>query len=160
MRKRLTGHPELFEAILDQLPDGITILTDAGELLYVNTVGAQLMGHNTPQEAVAAGPQAIIDQYDLFDETGHPLPPERFPGRRALKGEDGSEIVIQVKPKNGGPARWSAVRAAVIESADHEVKLVVNVFQDVTRLKQAQEQLLKANQRITNILEGVMRSVE
>jgi PAS domain-containing protein len=73
-------------AVLDAVDDGITVQDPSGRLVYSNLRAVQLIGFESPDELLAADPADIIARFELFDESGAPLPIDALPGRQALAG--------------------------------------------------------------------------
>src|SRR5581483_4365793 len=135
----MTG-PQL-DAILAGVQDGITVQDTAGRLIYANLAAAQMVGFASPEALLAAPLDAVLRRFELFDEHGAPFPVERLPGRLALQGERGHEAIVRYRIAATGEERWAVVRATPLLDAAGRVTRAVNVFQDVTEQRRAEEAL-------------------
>ncbi|HZS01455.1 MAG TPA: ATP-binding protein [Chloroflexota bacterium] len=135
----MTG-PQL-DAILAGVQDGITVQDTAGRLIYANLAAAQMVGFASPEALLAAPLDAVLRRFELFDEHGAPFPVERLPGRLALQGERGHEAIVRYRIAATGDERWAVVRATPLLDAAGRVTRAVNVFQDVTEQRRAEEAL-------------------
>ena len=75
----------------------------------------------------------------MLGEDGRPLAFEQLPGRRALMGEEPEPLTIGYRVRATGELRWSRVKARPMRSADGTVTRAINVVEDITDLKQAEE---------------------
>jgi PAS domain S-box-containing protein len=159
-----TGFPssrEQFEAILSHIADGVAVQYPDASIVYLNPAAAQIMGFNSPEEALRIGIDLERDM-ELFDENEKPLSLDLLPGRQALRGVKTPTRVVRVTFRNDPKrqTRWAWVKASPVYTPDGRLDYVVNVFQEITHLKQAELGLRDANQRVTNILEEVLATCE
>lgn len=152
----LTANAKQLVQILHAVADGITVQNAAGQLVFVNQAAAKMMGFETPDEVLKMGGQAIAASFRIFDEQGQPLSLQALPGRRALQGIDEPELIVGFTSGDQPELRWAAIKALPIINSVGTVELVVNVIQDVTRLKQIELDLREANDRITKLLEQTL----
>ena len=135
-----TSRAEL-EAIFRGVADGITVQDPAGSIVYANDAAARLCGFRDAESFLAAPVEEVFARFELLDDERKPLDLARLPGRRALDGEPGADLVVCFRHRETREERWSIVRAAPIEDADGEVRLAINTFHDITERKLAEEQL-------------------
>lgn len=135
------GRP--FDAIpaLDAVPVGITVQDRTGKLVFVNDVGASLLGL-PPASGVGGSTSAqVLSRFEFVTEEGDPVPLDTLPGRRVLRGEEPSELVIRVRNVETGEESWRVVSATGIRDERGDVAFAVNTFRDITREKQLQHRL-------------------
>lgn len=120
--------------------DPITVQDADGRLVYANEAAAHQVGFGTAAEFLAAPTDEILARYALTDEDGAPLALAHLPGRRALRGEREPAAVIGFRLSGDPGMRWSMVQATPIIDGER-VRYVINVFKDITRLKQTEERL-------------------
>ena len=124
--------------ILEGITDGITIQTANGQIIYANNAAAHIMGYPNPQAVLTMSGPELLRQFEVFDEAGQPLAIEALPGRSALRGAPISPKVIRFRVIATGEAHWSEVSAQVIHDQAGQIDLVINIFHDITALKQAE----------------------
>lgn len=127
------------EAILRNVADGITAQDAAGKLIYANQAAALSMGYASIEAVMAAPPLEYIERFEITDEYGQPFSPSQFPGRRALMGEEHPQVTIKHVHKQTKEVRWSIITSTVILSDEKRPFLVINVIQDITRLKELEQ---------------------
>jgi PAS domain S-box-containing protein len=128
------------EAVLRHVADGITVLDETGAIVYANDAAARLIGFDSSAELMATPVSEVMSRFEMFDDSGEPLSPERLPSRLALRGVE-SEQVVGYRTVGDTVERWSLVRASPIFDEAGRVKFAVNAFQDITARKRAEERL-------------------
>ena len=130
------------------VPDGITVQSPDGRLLFANADAAAMLGFATPEELVAADPRAIMERFEIWDEHGGPLPLADLPGRRALHGDENPpELLVRYRTASSDEDRWSLVTARPVRAENGSVRFAVNVFRDITERQQALQALRDNEQR-------------
>jgi PAS domain S-box-containing protein len=124
--------------VLRHITDGVTVQTPGGELVYANDAAAELVGFRSAEELLQSPAAEVSRRFDVFDEEDAPLPPDRYPGRRVLRGEDRSEVVLKFRTRDSGDVRWALVTATPIRGDDGAVRFAVNVFRDITDRRRAE----------------------
>lgn len=119
-------------AILDGVADGITAQDQTGRLIYANPAAAAATGFASARELLATPAAEIMRAFELFDESGRPLPLSELPGRRALVGSHEEERLLRFRFKANGEERWSIVRASPVLDPNGKVRFVLNTWHDVT----------------------------
>jgi PAS domain S-box-containing protein len=122
-------------AILHGIAEGVTVQDARGELVYANDVAARMSGFASADQMLARTPGGVVSRFQLAAEDGGPFSPDDLPGRRLLRGEPASEIVVQFRDLETGRARWSILDATAVNDADGRLQLVVNIFRDITDRK-------------------------
>lgn len=118
--------------ILDGVADGITVQDATGRLIYANTAAARTTGFDSPEEFVATAPAAIMAAFEILDESGHPLAQDQLPGRMALAEGQPFERLLRFRVRKTGEERWSVIKARPVRAGDGEIRIVVNIWHDVT----------------------------
>src|SRR5688500_1911832 len=72
---------------LDRVADGVTVQDARGALVYANDAAARLCGYPSAEAFLAAPLSEIWRRFELLDDAGRPLSPDRLPGRLALGGD-------------------------------------------------------------------------
>lgn len=128
------------EVILGGVTDGVTAQDPTGRLFYANETAARIVGYPSGRALVEAPPREVLEKFEILDGDGRPFPLDDLPGRRALRGEEGAEAVLRFRILATGEERWSVVNAAPIFQEDGEIRMVVNIFRDITESKRSEEE--------------------
>jgi PAS domain S-box-containing protein len=155
-----TATKQQLEIILEHVADGITMQDTNHQLVYLNPAAAKILGFSLPEAALAAGQEAIMSNFEIFDERKRPLALSYLPNRQALMGEAAPSRIIGYRSSADQPLRWSSVRSSPIYDRNKQIEFVVTVFQDITAIKNAELRLKDANRRITKLLENILKTEE
>jgi len=123
------------EAILHNAGDGITVHDIHGSMLYVNAVAARLSGFSSAEAMLTASRESYqqsLQRFVVKDEAGHLLPPEDFPGRRALREGRSIQQLLHYDDRVTARSFWSYIKSQPIFNEEGQAELVVNVLVDVS----------------------------
>ncbi len=144
-----------FRVILQGIADGITAQDTSGRLIYANHAAAKLTGFASNEELVKAPNQEVLSRFQVFDENGRPFPLDQLPGRIALQEGQAQEATLRFRVLATGEERWSIVKARPILDNKGSVQLAINLFQDITALKQAEAALAGERERFRVTLASI-----
>jgi PAS domain S-box-containing protein len=153
LEKTLRESHRLRDAILNSTYEGIIAQGPDGQYLFANDIAARLLGFPDGEMLRQVPSEEMIKAFEMMDEQGQPLPISGLPGRRALKSGENQERVVRLRRSEGGPERWLIVRAKPVKGEDGRVSFVVNVFQDITTIKQAEATLRESEERLRLLIE-------
>jgi len=124
---RITDLPlETLEQVVGGLAEGVLVADASGRIRYANAGALDIWGYDEPPQ-VPAYPHQLEPLSDVRSTDGRPLPPDRWPLARALRGErysgsdclfrrrDGSERIVRcaggpVELADGGTGGWVGFR--------------------------------------------------
>src|SRR6266545_1566288 len=136
----LRARGEEQQAILEGIADSVTAQAPDGSLVYANAAAVRELGFASAEELLSASPQELISRWELFTADGEPFPPERLPGRRVLAGETPeAEIVRLGPPGDERGQRWARIKARPVMDEDGRPRLAINLIEDISEIKQAEE---------------------
>ncbi|HXF36779.1 MAG TPA: GAF domain-containing protein [Actinomycetota bacterium] len=138
---RLQRSRRLLEVITQGLADGITVQDAPGRVIYANAAAARMAGVGSGEELVRTPTAQLLDGVEILDEEGRPFDPDRFPGRRALAGEAGPEVVIRRVDRGTGAASWFRIQARPVHDEEGRVAFAVNIVTDLTEQKRLERDL-------------------
>lgn len=150
---------EQLEVVLRGVADGITMQDASGRLVYVNDEAARLSGFSGPAAMLAATREELLGRFEMFDESGATMPPERLPGRRALRGERVEDVLIHYRPREGGADRWSLVSATPIHDPSGALRFVVNILKDVTAQRAAAAERAESERRFQAVFDSALDAI-
>lgn len=137
---------EELNIIISNVADGITLQNKEG-LIFANDTAAHLCGFSTAEELLKTPVTDIFKKYELFDEFNNPFPVEKLPGRIALFEGKKSSKILRFRIKESGKEGWSIVHSAPILNENGEARSAINVFHDISELKQAEEKIKISEKR-------------
>jgi signal transduction histidine kinase len=131
-------------AILEQLPVGVGVLDPNGQFVLSNSVMREhVLGDKMPSR----NPKQM-DKWKSLDAEGQPIPPEQWPGARALRGESVLPGMEMRYIGENGQEHWKLI-SAVPFRANGKIIGAISVAQDITERKRSQHAL----QELTATLE-------
>ena len=125
--------------ILGGVADAVTAQAPDGSLVYANDAAVAITGYDSVGELLSAAPGTIVSRFEMTDEHGDPLDVRRLPGRRAMAGERPEPLVVRSRMAGTREWRWSRVKATPVLEPDGRVRLAINVTEDITELKRAEQ---------------------
>lgn len=125
-------------AALSTLAEAVTVQHAGGSLIYANEAAARMLGFASAQELLATPVHELVDAYETTREDGSPLRIEDLPGRRVIAGEEPQPLVVRAIDRDTGEEGWRVTKASGVYDRDGNVKLVVNVIEDITEVKRAE----------------------
>ncbi|TNC08761.1 PAS domain S-box protein [Methylobacterium terricola] len=146
-----TAARDLFAVLIEHLPVGVSLLDANGQILVANpTFRTFLPGEPLPSRMREG---TGVERWLAYDAHGQRLPPNQYPGARALRGElvmPGVEFRFQ--PEHG-PEIWTAVSGVPLKDASTgQVSNAIVVLQDIDAQKRALEVAHANAERLQNAL--------
>jgi PAS domain S-box-containing protein len=125
------------EVIFANIADGISVQDGDGRLIFINEAGAKRSGYTSAEDALRKDDGHTLgahteQRFEILDEHGNPLPYEDLPGKRALRGENAPQAVVQYFDKVTQTRQWSLVKARPLINATGRVELAITIFSDIT----------------------------
>ena len=130
---------EQLAAILSGVADAVTAQAPDGSLLFANDTAVEMLGFASLDDLLAAPVAEVSRRFEPLDEEGDPFPTDRLPGRIALQEGLSAEAVIHFTDPRDRGDRWSRVKSTPVIGREGEVAMAINVIEDVTELKRAEE---------------------
>ena len=144
-------------AVLSTLAEAVTVQHTGGALIYANEAAAHMLGYESAQELLSTPVDQVGNTFDSTKEDGSPVTLEDLPGRQLLAGvPDPKPLVVQAVDKRTGRVDWRVTKASGVYGSDGELKLVVNVIEDITEVKRAevaQRMLARAGEVLSSSLD-------
>ncbi len=152
------------QAILRSAEEGITVQDAGGRFIYANNAAARLCGFPSAEALLSAPPDRVAEDFEILDDDGTPVATERLPGRIAMREGRMVEAVLRYRSASMRIDRWSLVRSVPAEDPESPLPMVINVFQDITALKQEEirvQFLAKAGEALGQTLdyEGTLAQI-
>jgi PAS domain S-box-containing protein len=145
------------ETIFEAQADGVAVFDLAGRFMRANAALRTLLGIQTPEDDYLILPLAERAQrIQVFDETGAPLPAERWPHWRALAGETfaGAEAVEVLIHTLDGRDVWAMVSGGPMRATDGQITGAVLVYHDVTAHRALERQVAEQERQFRTLVEN------
>ena len=157
-REQVNAARDQLAAILNGLPDGITVHDRDGKPIYVNDSAANSLGSNPEDYLLEGSREKRVGGMTIYDEWGTPLQESQLPVAAALHGVPNPSMVLRHRHMLSGDEYWTASRSKVIHDENGQIQFIVSTFSDITERKLIEEALRKGAQRL-NVLHELDRAV-
>jgi serine phosphatase RsbU (regulator of sigma subunit)/PAS domain-containing protein len=151
LSRELSAAERQLGTILEELAEPVTVMDTSGQIVYANDAAIDLLRVGSAQELYESGPGDTMARYDVVDEHGEPVPLERLPGFRLLRGEpDPPPMLVRNIVRATGEERWLVNKASAVTDDEGRTVRVVNVIEDVTdaRRRELSQRLLAEASRV------------
>ncbi len=139
------------EAILEAMPDMVTIYNAQGTMIQMNQVSRQKMGPDRGYEPLAA----IPDAYGLHTLAGEPVTADQLPVARALQGKTITGAKFRQDRQQAEGALYITASAAPFYDAQGAIAGAVAIAHDITPLLQAQQQVAESAKQLEGIFQAI-----
>jgi PAS domain S-box-containing protein len=152
----LSDPQHFFAATFEQTPEGIVICDAQGRFIFANRAARQLADAEVLGTEVREG-TAVWGRW--LDHKGQPLPLEKWPIIRALRGEvvPGEEVC---KLQADGSRTCIMLAAAPVRDANGAIVGAVATSSDVTERRRSEEQLRLVNAELEQCLRAHATALE
>lgn len=145
MEQALRESEALLSAVLKQLPVGLGVMDTKGQWIVSNA----LMDKFVPKAIPSTLPDRV-ERWRAYDTNDKPIPPEDWPGKRALRGEIVSPGMEMVFTGDDGCDRWLRVSAAPLRDDAGRIIGATAVVQDIDVIKKAEQALHDAHEQLAD----------
>ena len=128
------------EIVFDGVADGISVQDATGQIVFANSAAARFCGFSTAAELTSASTAQVAAMFEIFDESGRPLPGDRLPGRLAMAGQGPNSCTVRIRERASRRERWVLLRASAILSPVGEPDLAINIWHDITSERRREQQ--------------------
>jgi signal transduction histidine kinase len=134
------------EAFFEGMSDGLTVYDQEGRLIYANTVARQTIVFPGWFDFLSLPLAARASSLHLLEETGTPLPQERWPLVRLLRGEriPGTQAeMVMLRTPDGRELLFSVSGSPLFGTGDHVIGALI--ISKASRKRQLHKQQLIAS---------------
>lgn len=139
------------EAIIETVPDAVSIHDIEGRIVRLNAMGQRNAGLNRGTEPMAEHPQ----RFEVQTLAGEPLSPDGLPVARALQGEIVSSAELRYLDADGH-ARYASISAVPLHDLQGTIEGAVVITHDITRLYEAEQRTQKTINALLAMAEALV----
>lgn len=146
VKQKLQYQKEMVEAILDNEPECVSILSPSGNIEQINKAGLDTLEVRSLAEAQK---RKLVDYV-------HPEFRDRF-GELASTVLSGNHATAEYRIRGArGTERWMESHAAPLHDQQGEISGLIAITRDITEIKDSQQQLVLAARVFTEAQEGII----
>jgi PAS domain S-box-containing protein len=138
-------HLAELDAVLDQMTEGVVVFAPEGNLVHMNPAALAIHGFED-----AAAVRLHLDQlsalFEISDLDGRPLPIERWPIGRVLRGETLTAYEVRVRRVDTGKTWIGSYGGVMVRDRAGQPLRAVVTLRDVTERQEAERALQEARQ--------------
>jgi PAS domain S-box-containing protein len=142
------------DALLRGLSEGIIVAEAQGNVRMINRAACEILGLEREPRRVDA-----LCAHDLRDTTGRRLHDDEHPLRRALRGDDFTEVEVSCVLPTGQKIRLATTGTAVRQE-NGDVVVAIVVIRDITELRRLERQREDYTAMISHDLRSPLNVVE
>lgn len=146
MRDRLAELAEergRLKILLENVPVGICFMDGQGSPIISNPLYREYV----PGPVIPSMQPDSTSRWIKLDATGNPLPPDMFPGARALRGEQATGMDFCHKREDGSES-WMRISAVPLYDEGRAIIGAASVVLDINEEKQAELSLRRFNEEL------------
>ena len=143
----------LLSAVMQQLPVGLGLLDTKGQWLVSNP----LMDTFVPQGIPLTRPERT-SRWRAYNSDHELIPPEKWPGQSALRGET-AQAIEMLFIDDDGRERWMSVSAAPLRENTGAIIGATCIVQDIDAVKRSEEALRTSEARLSGLINSAMDAV-
>ncbi len=126
------------DAVMDRIPEAVTVHEANGSLVFANQAAADLIGMRNADEVLAAGSEARVARYELYAEDGRRLPDEDLVVEALRAGQLPLRGTFRLLVRETREERWISVVVEPITGPEGNLLYAVTTIEDVTAGKRAE----------------------
>jgi PAS domain S-box-containing protein len=134
--------------ILEQLPVGVSVFDRNGESIISNSIMLRYVPRQIPSLD-----QQEVKRWRAFDAEGHDLPPNLWPGARALRGDIVSPGIEFTYMDDAEQEHWTLVSSAPLRSPEEDIIGGISVVTDITDRKRAEDELREREDTLRRVID-------
>jgi len=142
---------ERYRTLYESMAQGVVEYDEKGRLVSSNPAARQIMSLDFERlKGLTIEEMLNMFSRTAYREDGTPIRGEELPSMRlARTGEAAPRSIIRIERQKGGESRWISIESLPrIRPGQEKPKGFFTIFSDITHVKQIQEALEKANERL------------
>lgn len=149
-------HASHLTAVFEAITDGVMVCDTRGQILQSNSAFRSFLGLDEDDKTALMLSEKRRTWLIPHDPEGNPLPRERWPLVRALRGErlSGTDTVDVLQRTPGGKILFLNVSAAPIYDTADNIMGAVLVLRDVTERRQLEQQRQLSERKYRSLLDS------
>jgi PAS domain S-box-containing protein len=136
-----------FEALFNQMTEGLVLFDPEGHLLDMNPAALTIHGFKSV-ESLQCHLDDLTDVFELFDLEGDFLPTAEWPIGRVLRGESFDAYEVRVRRLDTGRSWIGSYGGTPVYGPEGELLLAIVTLRDVTAQREIEEALRRYTERL------------
>ncbi len=146
------------EIILSNIATIVFGLDREGHLVYANQAAANAAGFQTPEQLIEYG--LILDKFEIIDQENQPLSLMQLSVDEAVQSLSNSNLTIRYRRLDSKEFNWAILSGRPIFSELGVFEILVVIAQDITKLKQTQDELKESRDELEKRVDERTKELE
>ncbi len=160
----LSTTKEQLELTFRNVPAAIFLFDKTGAIIFANDQAAKLWGYQTAVDVLAEQDlnllgSSIDEAYDIFDESGNPLPSSKRPASITFKTGLPVESIIYFINKKTAVSTWTLVKSEPLFDESGALSMVLVSSTDITLQKTSEQILRQSEEKFRTLAEALPQLV-
>ncbi len=147
-----------FQAVVENMAEGVIIADQQGDILGVNQVALRMLEYRTAEEVRGRNLREIARGFEWRQSDGRPLAPDRTPLALTLRDESFTDLMAWVRSLKTGAEWIGSYSGRPVRSPDGRMVLSVLTVHDVTAQRQAEEALQRSEKRYRLLFDSLVEA--
>ena len=145
--RELSEQRDQLDIILSGISDGIAVMDESGDFVYVNDAGARICGLTNAAAFMARPSELLFENFHFSSEKGEEINLKEQQIDPALRGEKPNELLARFRLKDTGEEKWLMIRISPVYDNKRNVRMAVSIFKDFTERKRIEDWLIEEKKR-------------
>ena len=146
------------KSIVEHLNEGLGLYDPEGNMIYWNRAALAIMGFSGEEDEQEFF-RSVPDRFDVRTLEGELLPPEEWPPRRVVRGEEVKDLRIRVFNRETGVERILNCGGTLIRNAAGEPELGILTLHDDTERVATLEALAQSEARYRELVQNANSAI-
>jgi PAS domain S-box-containing protein len=142
-------HLAQLNALVNQMTEGLVIFDQEGNLLDGNPAAQAMHGFEDSSVLRGQNLSQLTTVLELSDLEGKPLPNEKWPIGRVLRGETFNSYEVRVRRRDTGKTWIGSYGGTPVRDSEGKLIWCILTFRDVTEYRQMEGELRELAQRLS-----------
>jgi len=154
----LINTKEQLELTFKNIPAGVYLINQKGEMIYVNEKGASIYGNFVPQDLLDIKDLPSLlkkadELFERFDEDGHYFSAQNSPAFISLTTGLASQAVMLQINRDTRENSWYYIQGAPLLTAEGTVSMVLVTSTDITLQKNSEQAIRQSEENFRQLAE-------
>ena len=143
-----------FRTMAENIVEAILLIDHDGSVIWTNRAGSRTLGLDpNPERRVSLAMSA--ESLGVRDLAGEVIPPDKWPGQRALAGETVAGFYMHLRPVGASAPRTFSVNATPVQDPETRRTQAVVTLRDVTERLAEREALRRSEENLRSFFDAL-----
>jgi PAS domain S-box-containing protein len=156
---RLLKSREQLLLLLNAIADGVIAHDKLGKIIYANEAAARTLEYPSAESLFILSFNDVMRQFEITNEAGETILFDSLPGLMALHGIHPPETTLCFRATATRHEHWVVLKTRPAFNASGEVEFVVNILQDISQIKKAEQARRESQRRLQAVFDNTQDAI-